>query len=42
MFKRIPTPASVGTSDDPPYEMNGSGIPFVGTSASTTLILSRA
>ena len=41
-FSRMPTAASVGTSDDPPYEMNGSGIPFVGTSESTTLILKSA
>src|SRR6185436_6479406 len=41
-LSKMPTAASVGTSDDPPYEMNGSGIPFVGTSESTTLILKSA
>src|SRR5688572_7510628 len=41
-FSRMPTAASVGTIDDPPYEMNGSGIPFVGTNESTTLILKSA
>jgi hypothetical protein len=30
-LSRMPTAASVGTRDDPPYEINGSGIPFVGT-----------
>src|SRR6185369_7126765 len=41
-LSRMPTAASVGTRDEPPYEMNGSGIPFVGTSESTTLILKSA
>ena len=42
MFKSTPTAKSVGTSDEPPYEMNGSGMPFVGSSASTTLMLKSA
>ena len=41
-FKRIPTAASVGTSEEPPYEMKGSGIPFVGSNERTTLILNSA
>src|SRR4029453_3855120 len=41
-FKRMPTAANVGTKDDPPYEINGSGIPFVGTNESTTLMLKSA
>ncbi len=34
--------ASVMNSDVPPEEINGSGIPFVGTSDSTTLMLKNA
>src|SRR4030095_1405202 len=42
ILSNTPTAASVGTKDDPPYEMNGSGMPLVGTSDRTTLILKRA
>jgi hypothetical protein len=42
MFSKIPIAASVGTNDDPPYEMNGNGIPFVGKSDNTTLMLKSA
>jgi hypothetical protein len=42
IFSNTPTAASVGTRDEPPYEMKGRGIPFVGTSDRTTLILKSA
>ena len=37
-----PTPKSVNTSDEPPALMNGSGMPLVGSSPSTTLMLMNA
>src|SRR3712207_5079258 len=42
MLSRTPTAKSVGTSDEPPYEMNGSGMPFVGSIDKTTLMLKSA
>jgi hypothetical protein len=42
MFSRTPILANVINTDVPPDEMNGNGIPFVGRSASTTLILKKA
>ena len=38
----MPTPTSVIITDEPPYEINGSGMPFAGKSDVTTLILKRA
>ena len=35
-------PASVKKSEVPPEEMKGSGIPLVGSSESTTLMLKKA
>jgi hypothetical protein len=42
MLSKSPTAASDTSTDDPPYEMNGSGMPFAGSSETTTLILNRA
>jgi len=42
MFNKIPILASVTNTDVPPEEISGSGIPFVGSSESTTLILKNA
>src|ERR1700679_151397 len=42
IFSSTPMLASVIKSEVPPEEINGSGIPFVGSSASTTLILKNA
>jgi hypothetical protein len=36
MLTRMPTPAIVKTTEDPPALRNGSGIPLVGTAAVTT------
>jgi hypothetical protein len=42
IFSSTPTLASIMNRLDPPYEINGSGIPLVGSSASTTLMLKKA
>src|SRR2546427_635193 len=42
MFSRIPTAASVGTNEEPPYDMNGKGMPLDNTKASTTLMFNSA
>ena len=42
MFKRIPMPIKFATNDDPPLLTNGNGMPFGGTSPSTTLMLKSA
>src|SRR6202011_4753169 len=42
IFNSTPMPARVIKIEVPPEEINGSGIPFVGSSASTTLILKNA
>ena len=41
-FSRIPSDASVTSSELPPKLIIGSGMPFVGTMPSTTLILKNA
>ena len=42
MFSKIPTLASVQNSDVPPCEIIGRGMPLLGTSESTTLMLKKA
>jgi len=42
MLSRMPMLASVQKMDVPPKEMSGRGIPLVGTSESTTLMLKKA
>ena len=42
MFNNTPILASVTNTLVPPDEINGSGIPLVGTNANTTLILKNA
>ena len=42
IFSKIPTDRRVIKIDDPPDEIKGSGIPFVGRSPNTTLILTNA
>jgi len=42
MLRRIPTPASRTTSDDPPYERNGSGITVRGALPITAKMLIAA
>ena len=41
-FKRTPIPRRLISNDDPPALTNGSGMPFVGISPNTTLILTNA
>ncbi len=40
--RRIPTAAKLTTSDDPPSLTNGSGMPVMGISTTTTLMLMSA
>ena len=40
--RRMPTAAKLTMSDEPPALTNGSGIPFVGISPSTTLMFTNA
>jgi hypothetical protein len=42
MFSRMPMPARVKKRLVPPEEMKGKGIPFVGRSERTTLMLKKA
>ncbi len=42
MLSSIPIPTSAATSEDPPYEMNGSGCPVSGKSCVTTPIFTNA
>jgi hypothetical protein len=42
MLNKIPTPIKVTITDEPPYEINGSGIPFAGRIEITTLMLNSA
>ena len=42
MLSRMPMLASVQNSDVPPCEISGSGMPLLGTSDSTTLMLKKA
>ncbi len=39
---RIPTAARLMVSADPPALMNGSGMPVTGSSAATTIMLTKA
>ena len=41
MFSRMPMPSRLMSSDDPPELTNGSGMPLVGSSPSTTLMLNE-
>jgi hypothetical protein len=41
-FNNTPTLASITNKLDPPYEIKGSGMPLVGSKASTTLMLKKA
>jgi hypothetical protein len=42
ILNKTPTPTSVTSTDEPPYEINGSGIPFAGKIDVTTLMLNSA
>jgi hypothetical protein len=42
MLRRIPTDSSATTSDEPPYEMKGSGIPVRGARPRTAARLINA
>ena len=42
MLRRTPTPASITTRLEPPYETNGSGIPVSGASPTAAAMLIAA